>query len=163
MQGPDELYPPAQYGVLWLLIAVAILLAIAACGWAIWFFTRPPSIDSFRPRDTAPAVPQGTQLDMMRGDYLEKIRQIEEAYQAGAITGRRANFELSRLVRTFVNEYTGLETPVLSLDDLAERGVHPALVDAVRRHYYPSLFRREVVIDPAAGADAARKVVTAWH
>ena len=42
-------------------------------------------------------------------------------------------------------------------------GVHPALIDAIKRHYYPSIFGRGPAIDPAAGAAAARKVVSEWH
>ncbi|HWS51992.1 MAG TPA: hypothetical protein VN241_13360, partial [Microbacterium sp.] len=84
-------------------------------------------------------------------------------YGAGRIDARRANLELSRTVRAFVNEYSGLEAPVLALDDLIALGVHPALIDALHRHYYPSVFRRGPAIDPAAGFEAARKVVTAWN
>ena len=36
-------------------------------------------------------------------------------------------------------------------------------IDAMKRHYYPSLFRGGPVIDPVAGANAAREVVNAWH
>ena len=37
------------------------------------------------------------------------------------------------------------------------------LVDALRRHYYPGIFRRGPIVDPHAGAAAARQVVTTWH
>ncbi|WP_221584731.1 hypothetical protein [Microbacterium sp. G2-8] len=161
MSGPEDLYPPVQYGALWLLIALAVLVAIAAGAWIVWALTRPPRIDAFLSPEPAP--PTGTDLDRLRSHYLDRIGQIEAAYQAQAITAQHANAELSALTRAFVNEYTGLETPVLALDDLAERGVHPALIDALRRHYYPSLFRRGMVVDPVAGAEAARRVVTAWH
>ena len=79
------------------------------------------------------------------------------------LSARQANLELSRVVRTFVNEYSGLEAPVLALDDLVSRGVHPALIDAMGRHYYPSIFQRGPAIDPIYGAEAARKVVTTWR
>jgi aryl-alcohol dehydrogenase-like predicted oxidoreductase len=50
-----------------------------------------------------------------------------------------------------------------ALDDLVARGVNPALIDAMGRHYYPSIFRQGPAIDPVAGAAAARTVVRAWH
>jgi hypothetical protein len=52
---------------------------------------------------------------------------------------------------------------VLSLDDLIERGVDPALIDAIRRHYYPSIFQRGPAVDPTYGAEAARTVVREWR
>ncbi|WP_156761569.1 hypothetical protein [Microbacterium karelineae] len=158
MPGADELYPPVQYDGWWLLLAVAILIALAAGAWIVWALTRPP-----RARPAAPAAPLGAQLDALRERYLAQIARVEGAYGDGDLSARDANAELSRLTRAFVNEYTGVETPVLPLDELAARGASPDLIDALRRHYYPSLFRRGAPVDPAAGADAARKVVTGWH
>lgn len=156
----DELYPPAQYGGLWLLLAAGILLLIIGVVALILLLTRPP-----RPRDDDPEPqrPTAERLSAMREDYLRRIDAVERAYADGRLTARRANAELSRLTRAFVNEYTGIATPVMSLDELEAHNVHPALIDAMKRHYYPSLFRGGPVIDPVAGANAAREVVNAWH
>ncbi|WP_036319890.1 hypothetical protein [Microbacterium indicum] len=153
---PGELVPPQQYSGWWLVVALAILVAIAAGAWIVWALTRPARE---RPEEVEPPL----SLDDLRARYLGLIDDVEAAYADGSMRARAANAELSRLTRAFVNEYTGLETPVMSLDELVARGVHPSLVDALRRHYYPSLFRRGVVVDPVAGAAAARRVVTAWH
>ena len=102
-------------------------------------------------------------LSQLRVEYLDRVQQIETDYREKRLSPRNANLELSRVVRTFVNEYSGLEAPVLALDDLVSRGVHPALIDAMRRHYYPSIFRQGPPIDPLAGAEAARTVVRSWH
>src|SRR5690606_39839156 len=40
----------------------------------------------------------------------------------------------------FRSEYSGLEAPVLTLQDLVAQGVHPSLIDALGRYSYPSLF-----------------------
>lgn len=156
----DELYPPVQYGGLWLLLAAGILLAIVAVVALIVLLTRPPKPPAER---TEPERPTAERLQGLRGDYLQRIEAVERAYADGHLTARRANAELSRLARSFVNDYTGLATPVMSLDELEAHDVHPALIDALKRHYYPSLFRGGPVIDPVAGANAAREVVNAWH
>jgi hypothetical protein len=52
---------------------------------------------------------------------------------------------------------------VLTLQDLVAQGVHPALIDALGRFSYPSLFRRGAPVDPVHGAQAARQVVQTWH
>ena len=46
-------------------------------------------------------------------------------YRDRTLSARNANLEFSRVVRTFVNEYSGLEAPVLALDDLIARGRAP--------------------------------------
>jgi len=156
----DELYPPVQYGVLWLLLAAGILVLIIGIVALILLLTRPPKP---RPDDAEPPRPTAERLRTMREDYLQRIDAVERAYADGHLTARRANAELSRLTRAFVNDYTGVATPVMSLDELEAHDVHPALIDALKRHYYPSLFRGGPVIDPVAGANAAREVVNAWH
>lgn len=157
----DELYPPAQYGWGWVLLAFGILALMVAVVWIVIALTRPRRETAVRGEQQP--LPTGDVLSQLRIEYLERVQQIETDYRERRLSPRNANLELSRVVRTFVNEYSGLEAPVLALDDLIARGVHPALVDALRRHYYPSIFRQGPPIDPIAGAEAARTVVRAWH
>jgi len=161
MSGPEELYPPVQYSGLWVLLAIGIVVAIVLIGWLVIALTRPRPITA--PVQGVPTPPLQVVIQLLRSEYLSSIDEIERAYDAGDLDARGANLELSRLVRAYVNEYSGLEAPVLTLDELASRGVHPSLVDALRRHYYPSIFRRGPIVDPRAGAAAARRVVTTWH
>ncbi|WP_136053763.1 hypothetical protein [Microbacterium sp. K24] len=163
MPGSDELYPPAQYGWGWMLLAIGILALLVLGAWLLIVLTRP------RRAATAPAdaggraLLTGDVLSQLRTEYLERIQMVETDYRERKLSARNANLELSRIVRTFVNEYSGLEAPVLALDDLVARGVHPSLIDAMGRHYYPSIFRQGPAIDPVAGAEAARTVVRTWH
>lgn len=160
MPGSDELYPPAQYGWGWMLLALGILALLVLGAWLLIVLTRPPRTPA------AAAVTSPSTLDvlsLLRTEYLDRIQAVENDYLGRRLSARQANLELSRVVRAFVNEYSGLEAPVLALDDLVARGVHPALIDAMGRHYYPSIFRQGPAIDPVAGAAAARTVVRAWH
>ncbi|MCS3844950.1 hypothetical protein [Microbacterium sp. AK031] len=163
MSGTDELYPPAQYGWGWMLLALGIIAVLILAGWLLIFLTK--ARRGTVPQGDAPtsAPPTADVLTMLRQEYHERIGQIETDYRAGTLTARHANLELSRVVRTFVNEYSGLEAPVLALDDLVRLGVPPSLIDALQRHYYPSIFRKGPAVDPIAGAEAAHKVVGSWH
>jgi len=162
MPAPDELYPPAQYGWGWIVLAIGILLLIAGAAWLLVGLTRPKQSITL-PGEPAYTPPTASVLEQLRGEYLADVQRIEDAYRSGNMPPRQANLELSRTVRAFVNEYSGLEAPVLSLEDLIDRGVDPSLIDAIRRHYYPSIFQRGPAIDPVYGAEAARTVVTSWH
>lgn len=162
MSGTDELYPPAQYGWGWILLAIGVLVLVAGAAWLVVVLTRPRRAVAF----TAPAAAPMLAADVatvLRQEYLGTIAQIEADYRAGLLDARRANLDLSRTVRGFVNEYSGIEAPVLALDDLVRLGVHPALIDAIGRNYYPSIFRRTAPVDPLVGAEAARTVVTTWY
>ncbi|WP_345751830.1 hypothetical protein [Microbacterium rhizophilus] len=157
MSEPDELYPPVQYAPGWMLLALGVIVLSILAICLILLLTRP------RPAAAATVPAAGDVVALLRREHLDAIDGIERAWRDGELSARAANLELSRATRAFVNEYSGLEAPVLALDDLVARGVHPALVDALRRHYYPSIFGRGPAVDPAAGAEAARRVVSAWH
>ncbi|PVE97908.1 hypothetical protein [Microbacterium sp. TPD7012] len=163
MPGSDELYPPAQYGWGWMLLAIGILILLVLGAWLLIVLTRPRRVLSTAGEPQGPTLLTVDVLSQLRTEYLDRIQMVETDYRERKLSARNANFELSRVVRTFVNEYSGLEAPVLALDDLKARGVHPALIDAMGRHYYPSIFRQGPAIDPIAGAEAARTVVRTWH
>jgi|GEM_PF-491159 len=161
--GSDQLYPPAQYGWGWILLAIGILTLLAGAAWLVIVLTRPRRAIAVA---EAPVPVPGFTADVatvLRQEYVGTIAQIEADYRAGITDARRANLDLSRVVRGFVNEYSGIEAPVLALDDLVRLGVHPSLIDAIGRNYYPSIFRRTAPVDPLLGADAARRVVTTWY
>lgn len=163
MSGTDELYPPAQYGWGWMLLALGIIAVLILAAWLLIFLTKPRRGVALQGDAGATTPMTADVLTMLRQEYHERIGQIEADYRAGALSARHANLELSRVVRTFVNEYSGLEAPVLALDDLVRLGVPPALIDALQRHYYPSIFRKGPAVDPIAGVEAAHKVVGSWH
>jgi len=163
MSAADELYPPAQYGWGWIVVALGIIAVLILAGWLLVVLTRPRRSIALQGQPQQITPPTGDVLSMLRTEYSDEIGRIEAAYRDGSLGARGANLELSRLVRSFVNEYSGLEAPVLALDDLVRMGVRPELIDALRRHYYPSIFRPGPAMDPHAGAEAARKVVATWH
>ena len=163
MPGSDELYPPAQYGWGWMLLAIGILALLVLGAWLLIVLTRPRRVLTTPAEAAGPQLLTVDVLSQLRTEYLDRIQMVETDYRERKLSARNANLELSRVVRTFVNEYSGLEAPVLALDDLKARGVHPALIDAMGRHYYPSIFRQGPAIDPVAGAEAARTVVRTWH
>lgn len=163
MPGSDELYPPAQYGWGWMLLAIGILALLVLGAWLLIVLTRPRRSLSVAGQTPEQSLLFVDVLSQLRTEYLDRIQMVETDYRERKLSARNANLELSRVVRAFVNEYSGLEAPVLALDDLKARGVHPALIDAMGRHYYPSIFRQGPAIDPVAGAEAARTVVRTWH
>lgn len=159
----DELFPPAQYGAGWVLLAFGVLAALLAAAAIVMWFTRPRTTLTRHVTGAASTELPDDALAALRTEYLDRLQRIEDRYRDGALDARAANRELSREVRAFVQDYSGFEAPVLGLQDLVALGVHPSLVEAVGRHYYPGMFRSAADMDPVAGVDAGRTVVTSWH
>lgn len=159
----DELFPPVQYGMGWVLLAFGVLVALLAAAFLLIGFTRPRTTFTRRVSASSAAEAPADMLAALRGEYLDRLQGIEDRYRNGALDARAANRELSREVRAFVQDYSGFEAPVLGLQDLVAQGVHPALVDAMGRHYYPGMFRSAADLDPVAGVEAGRTVVTTWY
>lgn len=163
MSAPDDLYPPTQYGGGWLLLAFGIILLFVIAAVLLILLTRPKRVAEAMADEPDAHLTLPEVVARLQGDYLRQIDAIEQGYRARTLPPREANVRLSRLVRRYVNEYSGLEAPVLSLQDLQQLGVNPSLIDALRRHYYPSIFRSGPPVDPVAGAEAARTVVRSWR
>ncbi|WP_119696102.1 hypothetical protein [Microbacterium halotolerans] len=160
--GPEELYPPAQYSGWWLLLALGIIVVLILVVVLIIVLTRPPKPPPAQPVPVQRGTPV-EQLEQLRAGYLHRIDLVEQAHATGTLDARGVNAELSAITRRFVNEYTGVATPVMSLEELEHQDVHPALVEALNRYYYPSIFGEDAPTDPGPGIAAAREVVTAWH
>lgn len=159
MSGSDELYPPVQYEPGWIVLAIAILVVLIAAAWLLVYFTRPKR--NVRAQQSVPPVPMDVPTQL-RSEYFARIDQIEQKFNSGELDARATSTALSRAVRGFVNEYSGLEAPVMTLEDLEAIGVYPPLLEAVRTHYL-TVFRRQGLADPTLGIQAARTVVNTWH
>jgi len=157
MPDDDVLYPPVQYAPGWLLLVLAILVAIVVAGVLLAVLTRPRRLRAH------PSLDPGLVIAQLRTEYLAEIDAVEQHVRDGSMGAREAHAALSRLMRAYVNEYGGLEAPVMTLQDLVAHGVHPSLIDALGRFSYPSLFGRGAPVDPHLAAQAARTVVTTWH
>ncbi|ALJ21533.1 hypothetical protein [Microbacterium sp. No. 7] len=163
MSGSEQFYPPAQYGpvwLVWLLVAIAALLVVA------WLLLRrrpePPAAPP--PAEVAaPAQPVAPAPQTLRSEYLARIDLVEILHKKGQLDKRAAHLELSRLVRQYVNEHSGLEAPVLTLSELRARGVHPSLVDAMRKSFYPGSFEERPSRSVRTAVSAARRVVNTWR
>lgn len=162
MFATDELYPPAQYAWGWLVLAIGLIALSIGIAWLVLHLTR-ARVEMDPAHTSEVPLASSEVLARLRTEYLGAIDHVEQTYRSGNMTPREANLALSSIIRTYVNEYSGLEAPVLALDDLERMKVHPVLIDAVKRHYYPGSFRRDRTVDPLAGAEAARRVVTTWH
>ncbi|MFZ4842483.1 hypothetical protein [Mycetocola saprophilus] len=160
----NNLYPPYQYLPGWFFLALAVVVVVVVAVLIVARLTRPLVEAPRRPSVPAPdpAALTAQAYGALRAEYLGRLDQIESEYRAGTLHPHDVHARLSGLVRSYVNEYSGLEAPVLTFTELSRRGVSPVLLDALGRYYYPSQFDPDTMVDPLAGLAIARQVVNTW-
>ncbi|MDR6622746.1 hypothetical protein [Sinomonas atrocyanea] len=154
MPADTPFYGPLAYSGFWLFLGLA--LAAAAVGWVGYAVvsTRPP-----RPVADA-SIPRFHASPGLRRVYLGRIEEIAELLEAGEIGSRTAAQELSRIVRGFLQEATGVGASRMTLEELRRQPV-PAVAAAVER-FYPGEFSAPGEPDAEAALGAARTVVGSW-
>lgn len=155
MDADPTFLPPGSYALTWPLLGGLLLLALVVWVAVVWLSGRPP--EELR---RAP-MPPGA-LARARAETLARIDEIEASVHAGERSAREGHHELSRTVRRFVADVSGLDAEHMTAADLRERGPEH-LADLVAT-YYPSQFGVRESEPPSitAAARAGREVVGGW-
>jgi hypothetical protein len=93
--------------------------------------------------------------------YMSMINDIEFKYRNKSISNRYAYEELSRIVRSFVFEVTGVKTPNYTLDEISKINM-PTLYNMIDECYVPefSVNSDGNILD---SVNKARKVIEEWN
>ncbi|OAB88600.1 hypothetical protein AWH69_02010 [Janibacter melonis] len=155
MDADPSFLPPGSYGVVWPLLGGLLLLLLLVWAGVVWLMTRPPQDESH-----APLPPSA--LVKLRGETLAQIDEVERSVREGERTARAGHHELSKVVRRFVAEVSGLDAEKMTARDLRKRG--PEHLARLIAAYYPSQFGAAESAPPSIGkaASAAREVVGGW-
>ena len=162
-------YAPVGYSPWWPLAGIALLLlCLGWCAW-VWISTRVGATASV-PEFSAPRNPE-----TVRHKYWALITDIEHRHDGGQLDGRSAHLELSLVLRTFVQEMTGLRAQRMTLAEPRAHQVSehqlPLVADAVER-WYPAQFGAGAgavkgadagTPSVASSAQQAREVVGQWR
>ena len=93
--------------------------------------------------------------------YLNMIRDIEARYNEGKIDNRGAHQELSRVVRDYCSEASGIPADKLTLQEIGRLNL-PSLYSLIREFYAPE-FAYESARDMNMSFNGAREVITLWN
>lgn len=153
----DPVYlEPQHYTVVWPVLGGFILLALLVWAMWVWLLTRAPEEED----GSAPLPPAA--VAKLRHEALATIDEVEQSVRQGRRSGRSGHHELSRVVRGFVSEVSGLEADTMTAADLRRHG--PAHLAGLIEEYYPRQFGIDEADGPgfARSAAAARQVVRGW-
>lgn len=161
---PEEFYPPAQYAGLWLWLFLGLVLLLLA-GWFTYLWLTPrkaPEPEPERPVEQ-PQQQLFVPTPTLRDAYIEVFNRIEQDAADGKLSTRQAHIELSRALRQFVSDASGIETPVLTLRQMEQHGLSPQLIKAMRGRLYPGAFAANPNLEVPGSAEVARRVVSTWN
>lgn len=158
MGGDVGFYPPMTYSGAWLVVGLAVLLAVVGWYVVVWWQTRPAA---------APAAPppfaSGTRLAQLKTACLARIDEVVREVDQGRVSQRAGHQELSTVVRDFVQAACGVNAPTMTLTELGHSGNRrlDPVTDVVLR-LYPVEFGPEQSASVADAAVAAREAVQRW-
>lgn len=158
MQSDVSAYPPMNYTVMWLLIAIGCAVALIAWyGFVLWLTRkkRQRTVATLKPADMTPI-----DIPAIQAKYLALIAEIEQALARGEIKSRAAHQKLSILLRYFAQEAHGLRAFSLTLTDLRKTRF-TQLADAIESYYVPE-FHQVLEGDIQAALRLAKEVVSTW-
>lgn len=156
-QPAGQILPVVGYSPLWLVIGLLLILLVVAYYLLSLLLTRPRPAPQPVPPAAAPRR-SGAELQAV---YLEQVERIEQLHAAGELSARRAHAELSRTVREFVSEATGVPADRMTLSEL--RATPFAGAAFAVSEYYPLIFGPDEARSTEHGLHAARQVIALWR
>jgi hypothetical protein len=158
----DKIAGPLQFELGWAAIAIGLALIAVA-----YYITLILSTRKLQPREDVsmlPTVAYGPErLGLIKSKYAKKIQDVQEAYNAGNISQRKAFQSLSVNLRNFTHEYSGSGAHAMTLTDL-QRHQAPALLSDRIKAFYPIAFEEaEKTGDVNLAVQDALQVIQVWY
>ncbi|OBI74017.1 hypothetical protein [Mycobacterium sp. E740] len=121
---PDDLLRfvggPMPYSTGWLWLGLLLLVLVIAWYAGVFTWTLP----SHRLR-RIPAV-RSLHARLLRRRFARAVQRIASRHRDGELTAAQAGAEMSRALRSFLNQATGARAQYMHLDDIAAGELAPA-------------------------------------
>ena len=158
MQITVELQDMFSYSSLLLALAVALVVVVGVIGLIVLLHrkkAKQPVEERIAP--VIKTVPD----NQVKEKYCAIINGLETKCRDGKVSNRKAYQELSKIIRHFVHEVTGIKVHHNTLDEI-ERLQMPELYEVVKECYAPefSVDRKGNIYDTM---NKARMVIKEWH
>jgi len=99
--------------------------------------------------------------NVVKQKYSAMINELEQKCREDKITGRQAHQEISKIVRYFVHELTGIKVQNYTLSEIRNTNM-PKLYSMIEQCYAPE-FAPDSTTDIFKTIKKARKVVEEWN
>jgi hypothetical protein len=155
---PDDLLRhvigPTPYSSWWLWIAMLLLLVLIGWYAGVFVWTLP----NRRLRDLP--VLGGMRDKMVRHRFARTVREIGDRYRSGELAAAPAGAAVSRALRGFLQETTGVRAEYMQLDDIA--GGELASAAPLLAQLNDAQFNAMSQVDVGAVSDSAEELIRSW-
>jgi hypothetical protein len=155
---PDDLLRhvigPTPYSSWWLWIAMLLLLVLIVWYAGVFVWTLP----NRRLRDLP--VLGGMRDKMVRHRFARTVREIGDRYRSGELAAAPAGAAVSRALRGFLQETTGVRAEYMQLDDIA--GGELASAAPLLAQLNDAQFNAMSQVDVGAVSDSAEELIRSW-
>ena len=101
-----------------------------------------------------------TNKRVIKNRYIVKLHQLQGRIKDNEIDIRNAYQELSKTIRYFVFEMTGIKVQNFTLEEIEKLNI-PLLYELIQEYYTPE-FSEKSLGDIMSSIDRARKVIEKW-
>ena len=150
---------PVSYSIIWFLMALA-LMALAGIVFSL-FWWRYRKVCARNAEELKVIKPPAVVLPFLRRKYGRQIARLDTALRADEVEDRIAYQELSRIIRAFVNDTTGIETQNYTLQEIEALNI-PQLTRLMREYVKPE-FSEEGKGNVTEALLRTGQVVQAWR
>jgi hypothetical protein len=155
---PDDLLRhvigPTPYSSWWLWIAMLLLLVLIVWYAGVFVWTLP----NRRLRDLP--ILGGMRDKMVRHRFARTVREIGDRYRSGELAAAPAGAAVSRALRGFLQETTGVRAEYMQLDDIA--GGELASAAPLLAQLNDAQFNAMSEVDVGAVSDSAEELIRSW-
>ena len=156
---PDDLLEfvsgPPGYSAIWLWLGIALLLAVILWYTAVFVATMP----SHRLR-RIPGVEEA-HARMLRSRYAGTARVITDRHRRGELTAEQAGADLSRTLRSFLHQATGVRAQYMQVRAIAASDL--AAAAPLLESLGSAQFDRASTVDVGSLGDATEELIRSWH
>ncbi|MBR0164170.1 MAG: hypothetical protein IJQ12_05800 [Lachnospiraceae bacterium] len=153
------LHDPFSYSLIYFLIAV-VVMAGAAFLFSM-FYWRYRLLRARYAQGRQVVKPPKVVLPVIRHKYRRQLFRLQSAMQTESVETRVAYQELSRIVRAFVHEATGLDVRNETLSEIEL--LHIPGLSALVKEYYGPEFSAYGAGNPAEACARTAQVIDTWR
>lgn len=153
-----ELQDMFSYSLLLTVLAVVLVVMAGIIGFIVFHHKKKAK----QPETVVPApVAKPVSGNQVKEKYYAGINDLESKCRSGKISDRKAYQELSRMIRHFVYEMTGIKVHYNTLDEIRRLNM-PTLFAMIEECYAPefSVDKNGNIYDTM---NKARMVIKEWH
>ncbi len=152
-----ELQEPFSYLIVWIILAAVFLAGAIILGLIILRkskFTHKKRAPKIKP------VPPPT-LEMIKNKYRDLLWELRQQAESGQISMKKSYQKLSRYIRSFVFESTGLRVQFFTLEEIRSLGIH-SLTQLITECYEPE-FAESSTRNTCMSIDTAANIINNWY